>query len=154
MTILIVFASIYVFTGIVWLAKKYTPIDVCPICAGVMLTWLILLIGITTGLLPTEKYQLITSILMGGSVVGLAYKLEEKIKADKSLLLWKILFIPIGFALTYSLVLFQLIQSFILLLILGIITISFLKLDGIKVESKSEENKKVEELKDKMKNCC
>ena len=56
---------------------------ICPVCAGVLLTWLWMLLGMGYGFLSVEKYQIITAILMGGSVVGITNKLEEKYKIFK-----------------------------------------------------------------------
>jgi len=80
---IIVILSILIFTGIVWALNKKLPVQICPICAGVSLTWLWMLLGMSYGLLSIEKYQLITAVLMGGSVVGITNKLEEKYKMLK-----------------------------------------------------------------------
>ena len=45
---------------------------------------------------------IIPAMLMGGSVVGLAFQLGEKLDHGKSLILWKTLFIPTGFVLAYA----------------------------------------------------
>lgn len=75
--------SILIITFAVWLANRKLSVKICPICAGVLLTWLWMLFGMGYGLLSIEKYQLITAILMGGSVVGITNKLEEKYKILK-----------------------------------------------------------------------
>ncbi|MEK7190231.1 MAG: hypothetical protein AAB661_00500, partial [Patescibacteria group bacterium] len=56
------------------------PFQICPICAGVSLTWLWMLFGMGLGFLSVEKYQMVIAILMGGSVIGIVNKLEEKWK--------------------------------------------------------------------------
>jgi len=81
--IIIAVVSIVVFTVIAWAMNKKLPIKICPICAGVSLTWLWMLLGMGYGLLSIEKYQLITAVLMGGSVVGITNKLQEKYKILK-----------------------------------------------------------------------
>lgn len=81
---IIAILSIFIFTVIVWGFNKKLPVKICPICAGVSLTWLWMLLGMGYGLLPIEKYQLVTAILMGGSVVGITDKLGEKYKIFKS----------------------------------------------------------------------
>lgn len=75
--------SIFVLTSIVWVSNKILPLKICPICAGVSLTWLWMLFGMSYGFLSVEKYQIVTAILMGGSVVGITNKLEEKYKIFK-----------------------------------------------------------------------
>ena len=76
--------SIFVLTIFVWVINKKLPIQICPICAGVSLTWLWMLFGMSSGMLSIEKYQLMTAILMGGSIVGITNKLEEKYKIQKA----------------------------------------------------------------------
>lgn len=80
---IIAIISILSLTSIVWVLNKILLIKICPICAGVSLTWLWMLLGMGYGLLSIEKYQLITAILMGGSVVGITNKIEEKYKILK-----------------------------------------------------------------------
>ena len=80
---IIAILSIILITVIAWAFDKKLPIRICPVCAGVSLTWLWLLLGMGYGLLSIEKYQLITAILMGGSVVGITDKLSEKYKIIK-----------------------------------------------------------------------
>lgn len=72
--------SILILTCVVLVLNKKLPFQICPICAGVSLTWLWMLFGMGYGLLSVEKYQLVTAILMGGSVVGITNKVEEKWK--------------------------------------------------------------------------
>jgi hypothetical protein len=80
---IIAIISILIIVFAVWLINKKLPIKICPICAGVSLTWLWMLLGMGYGMLSIEKYQLVTAILMGGSVVGITNKLEEKYKILK-----------------------------------------------------------------------
>ena len=80
---IIAIISIFVFTSAVWVLNKIIPVKICPICAGVSLTWLWMLFGMGYGFLSVEKYQIVIAILMGGSVVGITNKLEEKYKAFK-----------------------------------------------------------------------
>ena len=80
---IIAIISILILTSAIWVLNKKLPIKICPVCAGVSLTWLWMLLGMGYGLLSIEKYQFITAILMGGSVVGITNKLEEKYKTFK-----------------------------------------------------------------------
>ena len=154
MLILIITISIFILTSIFWAVKRYLLIDICPICSGVFLTWFIFLILMLTGKISVFVFQMPIALLMGGSIVGIAYKLESKIKEKKSILLFKSLFIPIGFALAYSLVTSSFYQAVFIFVILGIITLIFLKFRSEKKEDDLEKNKKVEDLLGKMKNCC
>ncbi|MCL5795126.1 MAG: hypothetical protein M1338_02110 [Patescibacteria group bacterium] len=149
--IIITVISIFTLSFLVWLANRFLPFKICPICAGVSGTWIWLIIGYFLG------YQInliIPAILMGGSVVGLAYQLEKKLPAESTSwhesLLWKTLFIPAGFVLTYSILTKEwLISSVVIVFLLGI---SFLFLSS---SSKSDSNKEIiKKLKQKMDKCC
>lgn len=155
MAILIAITSILAITALVWIFNKISPFYICPICAGVSGTWLWMLIGALIGQLPIINYQLPISILMGGSVVGLTYQGEKylvSIKASANkVLLWKSLFIPAGFATVYGLVT-AFWQLFIAALaVVGIVAVGFLLPDSGK---NKQENKKISEIEEKMKNCC
>ena len=145
--IIVATVSILGLSLLVWLANRFLPFKICPICAGVSGTWIWLMAGYFMG------YQIdpiIPAMLMGGSVVGLAYQLEKKLSPDKSQLLWKTLCIPAGFILAYS-ILFKewLVFSVILVFLLVIIYLFFSK-DG----NKQPDRKKIEDLKNKMDKCC
>lgn len=142
--------SILAIAGVVWIANKILPLRICPICAGVSGTWLWMLAGMFSGLLPTSDFQLPTAILMGGTVVGIAYQLEKYLPQNQSPLLWKILFVPAGFAAVYA-VLTQW-QSIFLASFIFILLITFVFLYP---RGKSATRKKtIEELEKKMKDCC
>lgn len=80
---IIAILSVLILASIIWVLNKILPIKICPICAGVSLTWLWMLLGMGYGLLSVEKYQFIAAILMGGSVIGIVNKLEEKWRGYK-----------------------------------------------------------------------
>lgn len=129
----------------VWLVNKKTKKKFCPICAGVVFTWLWLLIGVFLGFLAVDKYQLITGILMGGTIVGAMSKLEKLIE-QKFILIWKTLFTISGFMMVYGLLSID--WTFFLVSAILIIIFTFVfKTKEISVEI----NKEIEE---KMKNCC
>lgn len=98
-------SSILGLTGLVWIARRALGFRVCPICAGVSLTWGWMLVGVFTNQLPITDYQLPIAMLMGGSVVGIAYQAEKlrplRDASAGKLLLWKTFFMPTGFALVY-----------------------------------------------------
>ena len=144
--IIIVIASILGITLAVWLVNKVLPFQICPICAGVSGTWLWML-----GLYQLG-YQVdlgIAAMLMGGSVVGIAYQLEKRLPAGRSSILWKALFIPMGFVVAYSVVVSQWTMAAASLGVALVLAWAFLK----KAES-PEQGRRVEELKKKMENCC
>ncbi len=97
--ILITTVSILAITGLAWLARKVLPFPVCPICIGVAGTWLWMLAVRLAGFAFDAS---MLAILLGGSVVGIAYQLEKHLPQGRSPLLWKTLFLPIGFAAAYG----------------------------------------------------
>jgi len=81
--------------------QKFLPFAICPICVGVFLTW--------TGLIGLRFAgygidPIVPAVLMGGSVVGIAYQLEKRFSAvsPEARMLWKILFMPAGFVAMYA----------------------------------------------------
>src|SRR3989344_8267180 len=145
---IIAIISILIITLLIWSLKKVLPFNVCPICAGVFLTWLWMLVGMFLGLLSTENYQLITAVLMGGTVVGLMSKLEQFIK-PKFVLIWKALFVALGFVAVYSLIS----VDWIIFLVGVILAVAFTFAFKIpKVRQENQESEKRKELEEKMKN--
>ena len=66
--------------------NKKSPIQICPPCAGVTLTWLWMLFGMWFGLLSVSRYELLTAILMGASIGGIVTELKKmfaKLKEKK-----------------------------------------------------------------------
>ncbi len=149
MEFLIVIISVLFITVVFWLARKYSSIKICPICSGVFLTWLWLFIGMKLNLLFTADYQLITAILMGGTVVGAMSKLEQFIKPNL-LLFWKTIFVIFGFLAFYGLLLNKYLIFGIGVIFAIVITFIF------KIRKEEAENRKLKntEFEDKMKNCC
>lgn len=100
MTIILITAiSILVLTGLAWIAGKSLRFPVCPICVGVAGTWIWMLAARFAGLAIDAT---MLAILIGGSVVGVAYQLEKRLPQGRSQLLWKTLFFPTGFAAAYG----------------------------------------------------
>jgi len=158
MAIVIVVASIFVLTGVAWAANKILPFRFCPICVGVSGTWIWMLVGMEIGTLPITNYQLPVALLMGGTVVGLAYQLEKRLPAGddrwQTPLLWKMLFIPTGFFGAYSLLVASRSLSTAAAVLLAVIVAVFFY-RGTRVGGPpSKETKTVAELEKKMKQCC
>ncbi|MDP2655327.1 MAG: hypothetical protein Q8P17_02070 [bacterium] len=150
MLITITVVSILVIAGLVWFANRVLPFTVCPICAGVFLTWVWLITAYTIG------YQInlvIPALLMGGSVVGVAYQLEKKFKDLPAgrILLWKVLFIPAGFVAAYS-ILEQLSVEFLLATVF-LFLISFVLLSS-KSNTTGSRSETVGDIEKKMEDCC
>ena len=146
MLITITIISIIVVAGVVWLANKILPFTICPICAGVFLTWVGLIIAYTIG------YQInltIPALLMGGSVVGVVYQLEKKFRdlPVGRVLLWKILFIPTGFVVAYGIL--ERLPAVFLLAVIFLFLASLLLIRKTNTHSES-----VDGLEKKMEECC
>ena len=145
-------SSIIILTCFVWALNKklLRQRQICPLCAGVSLTWFWIFFGMFFGKLLVADYQLPIAILAGGTIVGLMSKLEEFIKV-KFILIWKTIFVVSGFMAVYSLVNNQW-GILAVGVILDILTTLIFKKYG--AEKESLDSKKVKELKEKMKNCC
>jgi len=74
---IIAILSILIITLVVWFVNKLLPFKICPICAGVMLTWLSLFFGMYFGLLSVSHYEIPTAILMGASIGGIVTEFKK-----------------------------------------------------------------------------
>ena len=142
--------SIFLLTIAVWILGKFSPIKICPVCAGVSLTWLWLLVGLFLGQLPTADYQLPAALLIGGTVVGLAFKLESLVN-PRWLMIWKTVFIALGFAGAYSLIRNQWLYFFLFLI--GAFVTSLIFKNYVS-ENQANKNENPKQLKKKLKHCC
>lgn len=99
MTIVVATVSIYILAGAAVLANRLLRTSVCPVCVGVSGTWIWMLAARAVGA-PLE--DAIILLLMGGSVVGIAYWLERR--TASSSMAFKLLFIPAGMLAAWALV--------------------------------------------------
>ena len=146
MEIVIAITSIFVITAVIWLLNKLLPYQLCPICAGVSGTWLWML---TARLLGYEIDMRIPAMLMGGSVVGIAYQIEKRLPINHSPLLWKTLFIPVGFVATYGILSAWWSVSILLATFLIVLILRFTEQIKSSETTPEEQNPEVEELKKK-----
>src|SRR3989344_1296003 len=79
-------------------ANKFLPFSVCAICAGVSGAWVLLSFAILTDLAQAAVYLSVITLLMGGTVVGIAYQAEKKFgwQGEKSFWL-RFAIIAVGF---------------------------------------------------------
>lgn len=124
---------------------------VCPICAGVSVTWLWMLAGLYAGWLIAEGWRIAAAMAMGGSVVGIAYQIEKRLPPGRSPLLWKTFFIPAGFIAAYSLVSLWFVGFAVTSAFLVMFAWGFLREPQRRA---AQGRHAVEELENKMKNCC
>jgi len=139
--------SILAISAVAWAAKKLLRVPVCPICLGVGGTWLWMLVGRSLGHAVDAT---MLSILLGGSVAGIAYQLEKRLPPERSSLLWKTLFVPAGFVAAYALVQLQWTLLAVTGALLALLTAFFLAPRA----ASREQSETVEELKKKMRECC
>jgi hypothetical protein len=151
MVIGITIISIFAITGVILLINRIMPYRICPICAGVFGTWLWILAGMYFGVLQDESWRIVAAIAMGGSVVGVAYKMEKYLSLRCSPLLWKMLFIPTGFVAVYSVLLWWWLGFAISASLLAIWLLSCRR--GSR-RNAVQDSAQIEMLKKKMKNCC
>lgn len=149
--IIIATISIFAISSCAWVIRKIWPsFRPCPICAGVSGTWLWMLVAGYYGYSINDN---IISLLMGGSVVGIAYQLEGKIRPGKSMA-WKILFIPAGFAMAYNLIYFSWIYLILSAAVILILLFIFLVWPVSSAVYSKSNSQNTEGLENKMKNCC
>lgn len=149
--LLVALVSIGAITVVTWLLneRNLLPIKVCAICAGTAGTWIWLLVAVVSGWISFVSYMPVIAIFMGGSVVGIAYQGEKYLKSGRSALLWKALFIPLGFGLVWSVT--QFVFGFVILGVLVLLAIAgfFLELPLRKGDAV-----RAERLEKDMKDCC
>lgn len=150
MELIIAIVSILTITGLIWLANRVLPFQICPICAGVSGTWLWMYAGMIINPSLISNFQLPISILMGGTVVGIAYQIEKRLPTGRSPLLWKTLFIPVGFAAAYSLVNFWWMPFSAAAVVAAGLAWIFLKPN----RRAAKDSSIIEKLKSKLKDCC
>lgn len=129
MTIFI--ASIIILTFIFAYLYKAQVIKVCPICAGVVLTWTAGLVSVYTN--QTWANPLVVAILMGASLGALADKYGNKLG-----LVWKSALIVVGLPAIYMLLQKKLLFGLALLLIIILMTFFFSKRSGNKTSHKDD----------------
>ncbi len=94
---------ILVITGLVWALNKLLPFKLCPVCAGVSGTWTILTALVLGNIINNSSFIIPISILMGGTVVGIAYQGEKSLQWVKRYpIAWKLAVNVIGFPLVYG----------------------------------------------------
>lgn len=141
------FVSILAIAGVAWVAKKMLRVPLCPICLGVGGTWLWMIVVRSLGHAVDVT---MLSILLGGSVAGIAYQLEKRLPQGRSPLLWKTLFIPAGFVAAYALAELR----WTLFAATGIGLVLFTAFFLVSPGASKGQSETVEELKKKMQQCC
>ena len=92
-----VLISLVAVAFIVISLRSYTSLRLCPVCAGVVVTWAWLLALVTLRPELYEVYRLPLAILMGASVAGSMRALEGRIGLSVTQsAAWKVVFVTAG----------------------------------------------------------
>lgn len=127
-------------------------IKICPICAIVSLVWLVLSVGVAWGYIAGDNYIVLIAMLMGGSVVGIAFTGEKRCGwAAKHPQLWKMLAVIIGMPIIYF-ALVNLSKTVVVWEIIVLIIIAYLFF--VAPSKRGETSEKVREIEEQMKQCC
>jgi len=135
-------------------------INICPICVAISSLWLMMSAGVAWGYLGLPIYIVPISLLMGGTIVGIAYVGEKKCRwASNNQLLWKTLVIAGGMPIAYQLVnnldKSAVVMEFILLVVIAYFF--FIKRSynyDIGSSEKLTDKNGLREIEEKMKQCC
>lgn len=146
MAIILAILSMLIIGAGAGAANRVFNIRLCPVCAGVAGTWLLMLV------LRFLEYPIsipLLTMFLGGSAVGIAYTIEKKLPPARSRMLFKAFFIPVGFITAYGIV----IENWIMAL--GAI-VALLVISGVFLSSREQrqDSEKAEELKKKLDECC
>jgi hypothetical protein len=141
--------SIWVIAMLAVAASIATRRKICPICAGVFLTWLWMLIGYYVFAYNADVR--VIALLMGGSVVGAAYTLEKRLPPSRSPGLWKLIVVPVGFAAVHGVLTEQL--SLIITGLIVLLSAAWYFLRGGQKDAPHNRSV-VRKLEDQLKNCC
>ena len=114
---------------------------ICPICAAVSGTWLLLQVLILAGYLNAEIFMPAVLLLMGGTVVGVAGRFQKQ----------KPLIIGIGMILAF-LIARNLSFTILVLEIITLVVIGYFLF--LKPETESREKRPESKLEKKLKDCC
>lgn len=100
---LLILILIIIITAMVWALNRALPFKICPVCAGVSGTWIIFTALVLGGIIPNSSFIIPISILMGGTVVGIAYQGEKSLPWVRHYpVAWKLAVIVTGFPLVYG----------------------------------------------------
>ena len=151
MGILATLISILGITAVTRSFNRVSSFKICPICAGVSVTWAWMLAVWFLGYGGTGQIAdpLLIAILMGGSIVGIAYK-ADKFVPEKWDLIWKTSFIPVGFIAQYMLLTRQM-GYFAAFLALLLLIAWFFIWNKKEIKDKSSRS---EEIKKGLEKCC
>jgi len=145
-----IIAAIFILLmgGLASLLGRVLPFRICPVCVGVSGSWILLSLGVLTGYLLFAEYQTVVALLMGGTVVGLAYQGRRESP------LFRFPVIVGGFGLVYWLVNHLTWLTFGIELILLIFAGYVYFVRPARKPARAETSDRTKQLEEKLKNCC
>lgn len=119
-------------------------------CVGVSSLWLAMSAGVAWGYFAPAAFLIPIALLMGGTVVGIAYRGEKRCRwAAQHPQIWKTLILLIGMPIAYVLVInitkFTIVVEFVFLFVIA----CFLFIDR-----DSSKNPRASGIEGKLKHCC
>lgn len=118
-----------------------TRFKICWVCATVSGIWLAMSALIALHIVPRATLEIPIALLMGGSVVGIAYQRYQ--------LRWKISVIAIGMPLAYLLIT-NLNKKIVIIEIIILLVIAYI----LFAKKNLADNQSVRDIEKKMKQCC
>lgn len=161
---------ITIITILVAILNRSWKWQVCPICAGVSATWLLMTIAVLAGWLSSD-YKLPIAMLMGATVVGVAFQGspsttldnpkvvlgKEKFERRSNLWFWKAPVIILGMLLAYWLfrnMSWWAVVIEVAILIVLLRAFFFKDWTAPKIKSPNRDSLQVGQIKKQMEKCC
>jgi hypothetical protein len=129
------------------LAGRRLRFPVCPVCAGIALTWAWMLAARSAGIAIDAA---LLAVLLGASVVGVAERLEAHLAAGRSPRLWKALALPSGLVAAYGVAAERWLVAAVAAQALALVAAVFLLPRRLSAPDEAA----VEKLEREMKKCC
>ncbi len=132
--------------------QKKLPFNICSICIAVSFTWLILLVGFILG---WNIDPVLIAVLMGQSITGIMYAMENYFKSHKLSDFW---IVRIYIIVAGTLVIYNLLTGPIEFLLLSLSAVFvagvFVFLKVITSNQKQKNDNEKSKLKNRLDNCC
>ncbi len=154
MDIIIALILVAGITLVIKAVSRFLHFSVCPICMGVSGSWFLLSFAVLAGFLPADIYLDVIMLLMGGTVVGIAYQAEKKFRWQSEKAFWfKFAIIIVGFYAAHIAVESLSWMTFVFeLAVLAALAYLFFVRGVETVGKKNSSN--VEKLQKELENCC
>ena len=134
--------------------NKRLPFKICPICAGVSGSWLLLTAGIVLWRWSGD-YKLPIAMLMGATVAGIAFQGEAKLDwAKKGIYMWKAPVIIFGMPVAYWLFKNMSPWTLAVEVVFLAFLVYYLFVRSHQHSDSHVDDRHVGELEEKMKSCC